>query len=58
MASPETITVDNTTAICDGGGALGHPRVYLSLAKQGQATCPYCGREFVLRPGARTGHGH
>jgi uncharacterized Zn-finger protein len=32
---------------CDGGqGALGHPKVYLSLA-QGEAVCPYCGRRFV-----------
>ena len=29
---PETIEVTETTVACDGGGgALGHPRVYLTL---------------------------
>ena len=26
-----------------------HPRVYLPIEKTGQAKCPYCGAEFVLR---------
>lgn len=26
-----------------------HPRVYLPIEKTGQAKCPYCGTEFVLR---------
>jgi uncharacterized Zn-finger protein len=25
-----------------------HPRVYLPLEDDGEATCPYCGAEFVL----------
>lgn len=25
-----------------------HPRVYLSLDKQGHAKCPYCGTEYTL----------
>jgi uncharacterized Zn-finger protein len=25
-----------------------HPRVYLPLAENGHAACPYCGAEFVL----------
>ncbi len=33
---------------CDGGGgALGHPRVYLSYSGKGQTECPYCGKRFV-----------
>ena len=34
---------------CDGDGALGHPRVFLSL-ENGEAECPYCGRRFVYAP--------
>lgn len=51
---PETVEVETTTVACDGsGGALGHPRVYLSLADNGEIDCPYCDRRFVLKPGAR-----
>ncbi len=25
-----------------------HPRVYLAIEKTGQASCPYCGAEFIL----------
>ena len=58
MQPTETITVDSTTASCDGGGgALGHPKVYLSLAKTNHATCPYCSRHHVLRAGVKTGAG-
>jgi uncharacterized Zn-finger protein len=49
---PEIIEVDTLEVACDGGGgALGHPRVYLSL-ERGEAECGYCDRRFVLRPGA------
>ncbi len=50
MASPETIYVDDTTVGCDGGGgAQGHPRVFLSLASEGHIDCPYCGQRFAAR---------
>ncbi|MBI3452490.1 MAG: zinc-finger domain-containing protein [Rhodospirillales bacterium] len=56
-APPETITVDTPTVGCDGGGALGHPLVYLNLGAGGTVDCPYCDRRFVLRKGARpSGH--
>lgn len=49
---PEVIEVDVVDVSCDGGGgALGHPKVYLSLANDGQVGCPYCDRRFVLKPG-------
>lgn len=55
---PEIIEVDHATVSCDGGGgALGHPKVYLSLERGGVVECPYCDRRFVLRKGARRG-GH
>ncbi len=54
----ERIEVSTLTIACDGGGgALGHPRVFLTL-KDGQAECGYCGRRYVLKAGIidRTGH--
>lgn len=55
---PETIQVDATPAACDGGGgALGHPVVYIPLGADGRGECGYCDRVFVLKPGARaSGH--
>ena len=48
MASFETITIDGMVAACNGGGGpLGHPKVYLNLAPDGRAECPYCSRLFV-----------
>ncbi len=45
---PETIEVNETTVSCDGdGGALGHPRVFLTLDADGKVECPYCDRLFV-----------
>ena len=47
----EVFYVDGDSAACDGGGgALGHPRVYLAINQAGRATCPYCGRVFVRDP--------
>lgn len=54
----ETITVDSPVVACDGGGgALGHPRVYLNMGEKHDIDCPYCGRHYVLKAGAG-GHGH
>jgi len=54
----EIIDVTDRTVACDGGGgALGHPRVYLRIAEQ-QIQCPYCSRLYVLKPGAGSSHGH
>jgi uncharacterized Zn-finger protein len=44
----ETIEIDEMVAACNGGGgALGHPRVYLNLTPHGRVECPYCSRLFV-----------
>ena len=59
MEPTEVITVDTTTVGCDGGGgALGHPLVYLNMEKDGRVDCPYCSRRFVLRQGAKAAAGH
>ena len=55
----ETVTVDTAKLYCDGGaGALGHPRVYLTMTAQGSVDCPYCGKHFVLAAGAKHGADH
>jgi uncharacterized Zn-finger protein len=54
--APEIIEVDDTRVACDGGGgALGHPKVYLEMGDETFVECPYCDRRFVLRAGA---HAH
>jgi uncharacterized Zn-finger protein len=50
---PEIIEVDSTRVACDGGGgALGHPKVFLEMGDESFVECPYCDRRFVLREGA------
>jgi uncharacterized Zn-finger protein len=47
----ETIIVHERTVACDGGdGALGHPRVFLTIAAT-SVMCPYCSRLYVLNEG-------
>ena len=56
---PEIIEVEDAVVACNGGGgALGHPRVYLNLETNGAIDCPYCDRRFVLKEGAATAGGH
>jgi uncharacterized Zn-finger protein len=53
MDAPETITVTTPTFSCDGGGgALGHPRVFLKLGEENAIDCPYCGRRYVAAEAA------
>ena len=35
-----------------------HPKVYLDVAKSGQAKCPYCGTAYALKAGEHFGSGH
>ncbi len=46
---PETKIVDKKKIACDGGeGALGHPRVWLTIPDdQGWIECPYCDAKYV-----------
>jgi len=50
---PEIVTVNRTRVSCDGGGALGHPKVYLEMGEQDFVECGYCDRRFVLSPEAK-----
>jgi uncharacterized Zn-finger protein len=46
--APETKIVNEWRVACDGGGALGHPRVWLQIAKDtGWVECGYCDCKFV-----------
>ncbi len=45
---PEVIYVEGHKVACNGGGgALGHPLVYIELGEDGTAECGYCDRKFV-----------
>lgn len=35
-----------------------HPKVYLDVARHGEAKCPYCGTVYKLKAGEVVGHGH
>ncbi|HKL55513.1 MAG: zinc-finger domain-containing protein [Roseovarius sp.] len=47
--APETRIVDSYRIACDGGeGALGHPRVWLSIPPAtGFVECPYCDCKYI-----------
>ena len=47
--APETEIVSTWRVACDGGeGALGHPRVWLSIPHDvGYVICPYCDKMYV-----------
>ena len=49
LQAPETRIVNTWRVACDGGeGALGHPRVWLSLDREtGFVECGYCDKKFV-----------
>ena len=48
-APPETVFVDKKRVSCDGGGgALGHPRVWLEMGEDTEVECPYCDCLFIL----------
>jgi uncharacterized Zn-finger protein len=53
----EMIQVTSREVACDGGGgALGHPKVYLHIdaEKSDSVVCPYCSRTYIYREvGAR-----
>ncbi|KII94390.1 hypothetical protein PLICRDRAFT_172039 [Plicaturopsis crispa FD-325 SS-3] len=45
-------------AVCDGGGgALGHPKIFINVDQPGPHPCGYCGIRFEKDP-HHHGHGH
>ena len=57
-APNETIEVTTKRVGCDGGGALGHPKVYLEMDEKCEISCPYCSRHYVLADGGEVSTGH
>jgi uncharacterized Zn-finger protein len=54
---PEVMEVTSSRISCDGGnGALGHPRVWLTINKDGYVDCGYCDKRYVLKAGAGGHH--
>ena len=51
VEAPETVEVEKPEVRCDGGGALGHPAVYLNMGARGWVECPHCDRKFILAEG-------
>jgi len=49
IEAPETEIVSIWRVACDGGeGALGHPRVWLTIPQdKGYVECGYCDKKFV-----------
>ena len=45
------LTTEHKVSCNGGGGALGHPLVYLEMGADDEVTCGYCGRRFILKGG-------
>jgi uncharacterized Zn-finger protein len=59
MEPVEIIHVTKPVVGCDGGGgALGHPLIYLNLTRDQVVECPYCSRRYVLDHKAAAGGDH
>ena len=49
IKNKELQVVSSSNVDCDGGGgALGHPKIYLDMGKETKIICPYCSKSFVL----------
>lgn len=64
VAPIEVIITDTPQLYCDGGrgdgksSALGHPRVFLTVNKEGFVDCPYCGKHYQLAKGVSASSAH
>ncbi|MCF6274731.1 MAG: zinc-finger domain-containing protein [Robiginitomaculum sp.] len=47
---PEIEMVDTHSVSCDGGGgADGHPKVFMDMGQENHVECKYCGKRFVFK---------
>ncbi|MEQ1608496.1 MAG: zinc-finger domain-containing protein [Hyphomonadaceae bacterium] len=53
MNNPELVVVTTLKVACDGGGALGHPKVWYDMSENDYVECKYCDRVFALKGGSR-----
>ncbi|GAB1610208.1 NADH dehydrogenase [ubiquinone] iron-sulfur protein 6, mitochondrial-like [Argonauta hians] len=49
VADEPVVVVDAKSIWSSGGGALGHPRVFINLNKPEIAICGYSGRKFIQK---------
>lgn len=47
-----TIVTQRRVACDGGGGALGHPKVWMDMGQDNTVECKYCDRVFALDPNA------
>lgn len=53
--APETEVVAKWKIACDGGGASGHPRVWLTIPEdRGYVECGYCDKRYVHESAAKS----
>ncbi|CAL1289731.1 unnamed protein product [Larinioides sclopetarius] len=45
---PPKVVTERVISCDGGGGALGHPKVYINLDQPGPKACGYCGLRFVF----------
>jgi len=70
MSSPKSVIELLAKDLNDQGGVFcpnlkadmplwsAHPKVYLDVARTGEAKCPYCGTVYRLKAGEAVGHHH
>lgn len=46
------MTNDARVSCNGGGGALGHPQIWLNMGADNSVTCPYCSRQFIKQDDA------
>ena len=47
VAEEPVVVVAGSHTFCDGGAALGHPKVFINLDRPEIQDCGYCGQRFV-----------
>ena len=53
----DRVIVTSTRISCDGGGgALGHPKIWMDMGQATEVKCKYCDRVFVLDEKAAHAH--
>jgi uncharacterized Zn-finger protein len=56
---PFFVTPKDIPVFCPNPGMplwSSHPRVFLDIADEGEAKCPYCGTVYILRGGPAKAH--
>ncbi|MCF6221969.1 MAG: zinc-finger domain-containing protein [Robiginitomaculum sp.] len=50
IREPETVMVNTHSVSCDGGGgADGHPKVFMDMGQADEVSCKYCGKRFAIK---------